>query len=136
MIIDYRNDEAHARNYDVIDAATGESLSGLKIFYADDAAGLIGCYRQDADGVLVVNHDAGEIEREWHNRAIRIVPKASAAPEKVTFTVETGYLHARYDETGAKRLEFRPWHRPAVAETATPAAEAKPETWRDRPPLL
>ena len=51
MIIDYQTDAAHAELYDVVNAGTLEDLTkAMRIFYADDAAGIVRHYLRDTFG--------------------------------------------------------------------------------------
>jgi hypothetical protein len=74
MTIDFRADPDHAAGHGVLDAATGEDLSHLRIWYADDAAGIIRVYDADEHGLPFLR--PGTYEPAWteHRRAIRIVP--------------------------------------------------------------
>jgi hypothetical protein len=53
MIIDWQNSPDEAARYSVFDMENGECLDRtLKIFYADDEAGILRCYSQDERGSL------------------------------------------------------------------------------------
>jgi hypothetical protein len=78
MIIDFRTHRDHASRFDVLDAATGENLNRLGIFYADDVRGVFFVYRRGPSGRVLL---AGtEPAWEEHRRRIRIVPKGAARP--------------------------------------------------------
>ncbi len=73
MIIDYKNKISDCFAWDVLDAETGENINHLRIFYADDEAGLIRRYLKDSNGKPYAVGD--EIAWTEEKRKIRIVPK-------------------------------------------------------------
>jgi hypothetical protein len=77
MIIDFRTDPDHAQLYDIIDTATGRSMTDQPIFYADDETGVYRVYLEDAKGHYYVDpSDPGEMAQEERRGKFRLVLKA------------------------------------------------------------
>ncbi len=110
MIIDHKNDHAHARLFHVCDAITGQWLAelGMRVWYADDERGIIRLYSANEQG----NPYLHGTQLAWEERTmrIRIVPR----------TAEDLASHADVEHVV---LTFQAGIEPAGS-------------WRDRPPLL
>jgi hypothetical protein len=56
MILDWKNSPDHAKQYDILDAATFQPLPmeppWRDVFYADDSRGLLRFYKLDAEGAF------------------------------------------------------------------------------------
>jgi hypothetical protein len=71
MIIDIDADPARASLYRILDAETGKDLNHMRIFYADDEAGLYRHYLADESGFLLVD-EGGELRWAEVRRPIRL----------------------------------------------------------------
>lgn len=86
MILDCRIDGGHeaARAHRLLDAVTGEDLTTLLVFYADDEAGVIRRYLL-RDGEFYCEPGADELAWVEEHRAIRIVPRREETPREETW---------------------------------------------------
>jgi GAF domain-containing protein len=77
MIIDFQADPRHAVWFHVLDAATGECLNDLCIWYADDVAGVFRYYEKDGKSFVL---DPATRQPRWIEvrRPIRIEPRDDA----------------------------------------------------------
>jgi hypothetical protein len=81
MIIDFRTDPDHAQLYDIIDTATGRSMTDQPIFYADDETGIYRVYLRDAKGGFYV-HPSHPDEAAWLERRGRFRLVLKARPDE------------------------------------------------------
>lgn len=79
MKIDYRNNPYMAARYEVIDTETGENLNHLRIYFADDEAGVIRRNLVNDKGAMYLDK-RGKLAEVEEKRAILIQPRMVDAP--------------------------------------------------------
>jgi hypothetical protein len=76
MTLDWQADQEHAEQYDILDAATFQSLpEDMPIFYADDSRGVLRVLKPDAEGNWYVAYEDDHVTpvpdsdrwRRWEN---------------------------------------------------------------------
>lgn len=76
MIIDYKKDPDHAREWMILDLDTGKYLcNSLRVFYADDTLGIIRYYVVDEEGLMSYDPATKGIVSKSESRNIKIVPR-------------------------------------------------------------